>query len=754
MAAVENFRGRIGVTYKESEPDWPSSHRRRDGKSPNVLIILLDDTGFGNLGCFGSTIETPNIDALASDGLRYSNFHVTPLCSPTRASLLTGLNHHSVGMGNIANYHDIGFPSQRALVSRNAATLAEMLHEEGYSNFALGKWHLNPSEHNSAAGPRDGWPLQRGFDRYYGFLPGSTDQYYPELTYDNHPVYPPKNPEQGYHLTEDLVDHAIEFISDQKSINPDTPFFMYFAPGAMHYPHQAPKEYIDKYRGRFDEGWDVIRERYFQNQLELGIIPSNTTLSPRNPGVKAWDDLGENEKLFMCRLQETWAGFLDHTDAQIGRLIDHLRETDQLDNTVIILTADNGTSQNGGPYGVSTAGPSSTRNATNSGQTLGDVIGRPDPEEHFDDIQSIMDDIGSPNSYADIPWGWSQVGNTPLRWYKQDTHGGGVRVPMIIHYPSGIEDAGGVRNQFHHVSDIAPTILEIVETKKRSSYQGHDQIPISGTSLAYTFAKKDGPTEKPIQYFEMIGNRGLWFDGWKAVTRHELGDDYSTEEWELYNLNQDFSETNNLAEAEPERLRKMIDLWWVEAGRYGVLPLDDRSFEKGGPSRQPGAYHESPDYHFTAPSSHIPAALAPQLRNGNWTLTADIEVSGSETEGVIYSHGSFIDGFSLFVQDNRLSLVHKASGNATVGQSSKTLPPGRITVGLEFEHADDARGTFTFTLNGEEFGATRVPKSMGASRIGGVDIGRDVLAPVTDLYDAPFEFTGVIYSVDIKVKPR
>ena len=752
MTSENEFRGRIGATYQDSEPDWPTPPSSHDGRSPNVLLVLLDDTGFGNLGCFGSTIDTPNIDSLADGGLRYSNFHVTPLCSPTRASLLTGRNHHTVGMGNIANYHDIGYPSQRALVTRHAATLAEMLHEEGYATFALGKWHLNPSEHNSAAGHRDGWPLQRGFDRYYGFLPGSTDQFYPELTYDNHPVYSPKTPEEGYHVTEDLVDHAIEFINDQQSIYPDAPFFMYFAPGAMHYPHQAPKEYIDKYRGRFDEGWDVIRERYFQRQLELGIIPADTELAPRNPEVKPWVELGENERRFMCRLQETWAGFLDHTDAQIRRLIDHLRQTGQLDDTVIVLTADNGTSQNGGPYGVAKAGPSSTRNATNAGLTLGGAIGRPDAEEDFDAIQAELDDIGGPKSYADIPWGWAQVGNTPLRWYKQDTHGGGVRVPLIIHHPSRIEDAGGVRNQFHHVSDIAPTILEMVGVQPRTSYRGYDQIPISGTSLAYTYTQPDVPSEKPIQYFEVIGNRGLWIDGWKAVTRHEPGDDYDTEGWELFHLDEDFAETRNLAALEPERLRRMIDLWWIEAGRYGVLPLDDRSFEKAGPSRHPGAYHETSNYRFVSPGAHVPAALGPQLRAGDWKLAADVELDGPETEGVIYSHGSFTDGFSLFVQSNRLVLAHKASGSLTVGRSSASLPDGRTVIGLTFAYTSDAGATATFTIDGAEAGVTRIPAVMKASRVGGVDIGKDVLAPITDLYDAPFAFTGTIYSVDIRVE--
>ena len=382
---ASEFHGRIGTTYKDSEPDWAEEKTPRD--APNVLVILLDDTGFANLGCYGSTIETPNMDALAANGLRYNNFHVTPLCSPTRASILTGRNHHAVGISTITGFGDSGFPNQRGQVSRHAATLAEMLGEEGFATFALGKWHLNRSADYSAAGPHDEWPLQRGFHRFYGFLSGGTPQFYPELTYDNHAVTPSRNPSEGYHVTDDLVDHAIEFVNDLRYSRPETPFFMYFAPGAMHYPHQAPKEFVDKYRGHFDEGWEVLRERYFERQIELGIIPEGTRLPPMNPGVQRWESLSENEKKFVCRLQEAWAGFLEHTDAQIGRLLEHLRMIDQLDNTVVILTADNGMSQNGGPYGVMNIGASPMRHATNDGRTLGEKQGRPPPEEDFDAIQ-------------------------------------------------------------------------------------------------------------------------------------------------------------------------------------------------------------------------------------------------------------------------------------------------------------------------------------------------------------------------------
>ena len=739
-----NFRGKIGISYKDSEPDWlslPSS----DG-APNVLVILLDDTGFGNLGCYGSTIETPNMDALSENGLRYNNFHVTPLCSPTRASLLTGRNHHAVGMSTIVDGGDAGFPNRRSRVSRHAATLAEMLSEEGFATFALGKWHLNPSTQNSAGGSHAEWPLQRGFDRFYGFLPGATDQFYPELTYDNHPVSPSKTPEEGYHLTEDLVDHAIEFVNDLKAMRPETPFFMYFAPGAMHNPHQAPKEYIEKYRGRFDEGWDVIRERYFQKQIELGIIPDGTRLPPRNPGVQPWETLSQNEKNFVCRLQETWAGFLEHTDAQIGRLIEHLRAIDQLDNTLLILTADNGTSQNGGPYGVMNIGPSPLRNATNDGQTVGGKTGRALPEEDFDAIQEKLDDIGSPHSYTDIPWGWAQVGNTPLPWYKQDTHAGGVRVPMIIHYPPSIKDAGGVRGQFHFVSDLTPTILEVLNLQPRSCYRGYDQMPITGTSMAYTFDDRDCPTQKPVQYFEMMGNRALWLDGWIAVTRHDPDDDYDDDEWELYYLDEDFSQSNNLAKAEPDQLKKLIERWWVEAGRYGVLPL-----RSGLPPRPTTAEPDSLTYHFVPPMARIASKQSPALEQGNWSLTAKVEIL-PETEGVIYAQGKSLDGFSLFIQNGTLCFVYNALGQTISGRSTTTLPNGRITVGAAFEPADDGTGTITLTGDGETIGSIQIPDATRRSKMRGVEVGRNRHSPIAGV--SPFEFTGVIHFVDICVELR
>lgn len=742
---VSGFGGEIRTTYENSTPEWQQDNYAQ-GK-PNVLLILLDDTGFANLGCYGSNIDTPNMDALAKNGLRYNNFHVTPLCSPTRASILTGRNHHAVGISTISGFGDSGYPNQRGCVSRHSANLAEMLGEEGFATFALGKWHLNPSANFSAGGPHNEWPLQRGFDRFYGFLPGGTPQFYPELTYDNHPVNPPKSPQDGYHVTNDLVDHAIEFINDLNYSNSERPFFMYFAPGAMHAPHQVPGNYVEKYKGFYDEGWDIVRERYFKRQIEMGIIPKNTVLPPRNPGVKPWSSLTKNQQKFVCRLQETWAGFLNHTDDQIGRLIDHLDLLQKLDDTVVVLTADNGTSQAGGPYGVMSVGTAPGRGATNDGVTIAEKRGRPLPEEDFDLVQERLDEIGTYKTNSDIPWGWAQVGNTPLRWYKQDTHGGGVRVPMIVHYPSGIEETGGIRNQFHYVNDITPTILELLGVIPKENYNGFEQMPITGTSLVYSLHDANCSSEKPIQYFEMMGKRGLWLDGWKAVTRHQSGDAYNEDQWELYHLDEDFSESRNLASEEPSRLREMIDLWWLEAGRNGVLPLDDRVGQRGRRLEKPRT-----SYRFIPPMAHVPRVRSPSLADGNWLLKADVEISSAETEGVIFAQGSFLNGISLYVQNGFLAFVYTVMDTPNTWISKDLLPLGRVTLDLLFQKQNPNSGVFLLKVQNKEIASIVISDTTHMASMRGADVGRDLDAPVTDLYIAPFNFTGIIHSVLIKLE--
>ena len=751
---AERFGGHIGRTYKESEPWWPP-HTDEAGESrPNVVVVLLDDTGFANLGCYGSTIDTPNLDALAANGLRFSNFHVTPLCSPTRASLMTGRNHHAVGMRTVANYHDGGYPNQRGSVSRHAATMAEILQESGYATYALGKWHLCPSEECSAAGPFNDWPLQRGFDRFYGFLPGATDQFYPELTEDNHHIDPPGRPEDGYHVTEDLVDQALDFLRDKQSHRPKQPFFLYFALGAMHEPHQAPPEYLRKYRGRFDAGWDAVRQGYYERQLELGIIPPGTALAPRNPGVEPWDALPDNQQRFMRRLQETFAAFLDHTDAQIGRIVQHLDESGQLDNTIFLVLADNGTSQGGGPTGVMYAGSGSGRRATNDGQIAAESERGYPRTMYQDDVDAVdLDLMGGPRSFTDIPWGWAQVGNTPLRWYKHDVHGGGVRVPLIVHWPARITEPG-IRHQFHHVSDVMPTVLDLLDVAAPETYRGIDQMPVTGTGFAYTFERPDEDSRKPVQYFECDGHRGIWADGWKAVTRHTLHEPFNEAEWELYHVAEDFAELNDLALEEPERLRQLVDLWWVEAGRNGVLPLDDRTFALTAPSKRPGSVHEELSYRYTPPVSHLPSGVAPPMGVGEWVITAEVVRADTGVDGVLFVAGSMNAGLSFYVQDNRLHFAHNARTKITTLHSSAVIAAGRVTLEARLvAERGDGPGRIEFRIDGRDAGGGEIVSLAGGAGRGGADIGANPRSPVTADYEAPFAFGGRIRSLDIVITP-
>jgi arylsulfatase A-like enzyme len=734
MIHKEPFKGLIGRTYRESTPWWPEPKRTSENH-PNVIIILFDDLGFSHLGCYGSTIETPNIDRLATGGLRYSNFHTTALCSPTRACLMTGRDHHTVGMRSISNINT-GFPNTQGNITPHAATIAEMLREEGYATFCVGKWHLAQTMDTSTAGPFDQWPVQRGFDRFYGFLDGETDQFYPSLTYDNHPIDPPYGPEKGYHLTEDLVDRSMEFIRDLKSLRPDRPYFLYLAFGATHAPHQSPPEFINKYRSRFDAGWDVIREQWYKRQLDMGIIPEGTELAPRNPGVKPWNELTENEKKFALRLQEAYAGFLDHTDHHIGRLLSFLESMGDLDNTLIFLLSDNGASQEGGPTGL-----------MDEMKYFSGIN-----EEDVDAIQPRLDEIGGPHSHSNYPWGWAQAGNTPLKWYKQNTFGGGIRDPLIIHCPSRIKDRGGIRNQFHHVIDLVPTVLEMLDIKPRESYRGYDQIPIAGTSLAYTI---DGPAEKSRkgpQYFEMFGHRGIWNGGWKAVTYHRWGEPFSDNEWELYHLDADFSECRNLAAEKPEKLREMIDLWWVEAGRRGVLPLDDRGLELFLISRlRPGSPHARGQYIYYPPVSRIPSSAAPAFGMRDWLMTAEVERPKASDNGVLVANGTQNTGFSWYIKEEQMVFDGNIYTDHHVVRSEQKVPLGTSTLGVRFSRVDQ-KGIITLLINGMECGTMEMPSILRGSSTG-MSIGKDALSPVTNDYKAPFLFSGTIHRIEVTFLP-
>ena len=738
MTQKYEFKGKIGRYVTDSEA-WFEEPAHPGDNAPNVILVLLDDTGFAQMGCFGSDIDTPNLDALAANGLQFTNFHVTPLCSPTRAALLSGRSNHAVGMRTVSNF-STGFPNQLGHISNHAATVAEVLGDAGYGTFCVGKWHLAPMEQCSAAGPFNQWPLARGFNRFYGFLDGETDQFYPELVADNHPVDPPAGPDEGYHLSEDLVDNALKIIADFKGVRPDRPFLGYVAFGATHAPHQAPASYMAKYRGKFDEGWDIIRERWFKKQIETGVIPADTQLAPRNPGVKAWDDLSDNEKRLAARMQEAFAAFLDHTDDQIGRLVEGLRHLGQLDNTILVVHADNGASQEGGPFGV-----------MHEMKFFNGIIEMPDEA-----IKNI-DDIGGPNSHCNYPWGWAQCGNTPYRWYKQNTHEGGVHVPMIFHWPKGVpaDQVGTKRDQFVFVADIVPTVYDLVGVTPPTVRNGLEQIPVSGHSFASVLSNAQAPATNTIQYFENAGSLAVVAGEWKAVLKHTPGIDYGTEKWELYHLASDRSECNDLADAQPDKLDEMVALWWEQAETHGVLPLDDRGVQLfGARFRKNSPHPEDRRYVYRPPMSPLPGQATAGLGGRNVDLYARVTFTPGD-EGVLYATGTQNSGLSFFVQNNKLVLDYNAFGDHTIVESPNAVTAGDHELRVLLRRGDGMAGQLTLQVDGNEVATASVPLYMRMMSSVGPSIGYDHGSPVSQRYSAPFEFTGTLHEVVIEAgKPR
>lgn len=544
----------VGRTFKESTPAPPIEPKAPDG-APNVVLILLDDLGWSDFGCFGSEIDTPVADRLAAEGLRYTNFHVTPVCSPSRACLLTGRNHHTTGMGLVAN-PELGYPGYRGTVSKSTAMLGEMLRPHGYGSYMVGKWHLTPMRFFNG-GPFDNWPVNRGFDRFYGTPGGGTHQNRPVLIQDSTYLPTPKN--EDYHFSEDIVDKAINMVLDHRFGDPDRPFFAYLSFCAPHFPHHVPRRYVDKYLDRFRKGWDQTREDRLARQKELGVVDPDTELPPRNAGVNAWDSYDEKAQEAMLHLQAAFAGMVDHTDEQIGRFIDMLEELGELDNTVIVLLSDNGASQEGGEVG--------------SLESMKVFAGGFDTQAELEEIYANRETIGSALWNNNYGLGWSMASNTPLKRWKRDTHGGGVRSSMIVRYPERIVDPGGIRRQFHHAVDLVPTLLELIGIEAPASVNGVEQEPFAGASFAYSLDQPAAPTPRRVQYFEFMGQRAIWRDGWKAVTLHDHRDDFEEDNWELYHLDDDWNEIHDLAEEKPELRAEMIEAWWAEAEKHGVLPL-------------------------------------------------------------------------------------------------------------------------------------------------------------------------------------
>jgi len=754
------FNGVIGRTADESSPAWPRPLRAREGM-PNVLFIILDDTGFGQLGCYGSPIRTPNIDSLAANGLRYNNMQTTALCSPTRSCVLTGRNHHSNAMACITE-GSTGFPGSNGNIPFENGFLPEMLLQQGYNTYAVGKWHLTPSDQSSAAGPYDRWPIGRGFERFYGFLSGESNQYYPELVYDNHMVEAPKTPEEGYHLTVDLVDRAISFIADAKQVAPRKPFFLYFATGAMHSPHHVPLAWADKYKGQFDDGWDAYREKVIARQKELGIIPGDAELSRHDPDVKPWDTCSPEEKKLYARMMEVFAGFLEHTDHHIGRLLDFLREMGELDNTLIMLLSDNGASSEGGPSG-----------SVNLSRFFNNV-----PESLEDNLKALSE-LGGPEYSNHYPWGWAWAGNTPFRRWKRETYRGGVSDPFIVHWPAGIKARGEVRTQYAHAIDMVPTVLDALGIEPSASIRGVAQSPLEGISFAHTFADAGAQGKHRTQYFEMFGHRAIYHDGWRAVCPWpgtsfiESGQSFGavitsekliqldTHGWELYHVAKDFAENHNLAPENRAKLIEMISLWYIEAGKYKVLPIDSRGtlrFLDERPEIAPSRLH----YTYYPGTQKVPDQQAANVLNRPHSITADVDIPAGGGEGVIISHGSDEGGYTLYVKDSRLQYVHNYVATTWYHvESREPVPEGRHRLRYEFEvtgKPDLAKGKGSpgrgqLYIDERLVGQVEMPVTMPIRMTmgGGIVVGADPGAPVTPDYQPPFSFTGKIYRVDVDI---
>ena len=660
------FPGVIKTSYMDSTPWWPEPKLPPEG-APNVLYILLDDVGFSQLGCYGSLVPTPCMDAIAADGLRYSDFHVNAMCSPTRASLMTGCNSHTVGLSYLSNWN-LGFPSVSGNINSKYGFISETLLDKGYSTFCVGKWHLCNQLSMGGAGPYGQWPLGKGFEKYYGFLNASTNQFNPSLVLDNSFIDPPKTPEEGYHLSADLVDRSINYIATQKSVAPEKPFFCYLAFGAMHGPHHAPKEYLDKFSGAFDEGYEVYREKVFKKQKELGIIPKDTVLTERNDLAKPWDSLTDWEKKVFARFMEAFAGYLNYTDEQIGRLIDYLKKIGQYENTMIVLLADNGASAEGGPNGSVNE---LYHYLCMNWPPLADEIG--------------YEKIGTTAAQNNYPPGWAWAGNTPLQLYKSWVHSGGVKVPCIISYPDMIKDKGGIRTQYHHVVDIYATVLDVCNITHPESLKGIKQEKKPGISMRYSFDDPAAPRQRQVQYYEMLGNRGIWADGWKAVANHVVSPNFDEDEWELYHTDTDFSEANNLAEKHPEKLQELINLWWHEAGLFGVLPMleshlrDRDGFDFNLMLRFEPAEHK---LHFKFFPEMDPNAQAPRTGNKSFTIKAYADYKKGD-EGVLVAAGVNCGGYVLYIEDGKLKFHYNY------------LDEKYVTTETDFDTEEGAR-EFTF----------------------------------------------------------
>jgi arylsulfatase A-like enzyme len=754
----KRFKGIVNVDIRDSVPDWsPFEAPVAPDGAPNVVYIVLDDVGFSALGSYGGPIETPNIDRIVADGLRYTQMHTTALCSPTRSCLLTGRNHTRNSMACITEAA-IGFPNASGVIPPENGQIQEILGAHGWNTYMVGKWHLCPDAEMNLASSRRNWPTGRGFERFYGFLGAETNQWYPDLVYDSHPVDAPSLPEDGYHLTEDLTDKALEFIKDAKVVAPEKPFFLYYAPGACHAPHHAPKEWIQKFKGQFDMGYEEIREQTLARQKQMGIVPSATQLPPINPigtpdtrkspdgkafpaldYTRPWDSLSADEQRLFCRMAEVYAGFMGHADAQIGRLLDYLEDTGQRENTVVVVISDNGASGEGGPDG--------------SVNEMKFANGIPDSMEAN---LAMLDELGGPRTYNHYPTGWAMAFNTPFKMWKRYEFNGGTSDPCIISWPKGITARGEVRDQYHHAIDLVPTILDALGVDPPETIGGHTQTDFDGVSMRYSFDAGSIPSARTTQFYSMLGSRAIWHAGWKAVTTHPTisgWGNFGKDTWELYHTDVDRSELRDRATEEPERLQELINLWYAEAGANDAFPLDDRSALEIMLTPRPLLSPARNRYVYYPGMSEVPESQAVNVRNRSYTIGAVVDIAEPGVEGVLFAHGSRFGGHSLYVKDNRLHYVYNFVGMQEEKiVATEDVPAGeKLILSASFDKdGEDPPGVATGTLSlyhgDKKVGEGRIKTQPGKFMIAGegLCVGRDSGEPVTADYAGahPHAFTG------------
>ena len=746
----ERFSGQIGLTEDRSTPAWPTRPRPPAG-TPNVLVIVLDDVGFGHFGCYGSPIATPNIDRLAAGGLRYNAFHTTAMCSPTRSCLLTGRNAHTNGLGNIAESAS-GFPGYNGRIPATSGFLSRVLQQQGFATFMVGKWHLCSPVETSAAGPFNDWPLGRGFDRFYGFLGGETDQFDPDLVCDNHRVERPDV--DGYHLTDDLARVGLSYLRDLRSVDTTKPWFMYWSSGACHAPHQAPESYLERYRGHFDEGWDVVRERTLQRQIELGIMPEGTKLSERPEVVAEWASLPEERKRLYARQMEAFAAFLTHLDDAIGRIVDGIEAMGELDNTVIMIVSDNGASGEGQDHGT-----------FNENLMFNGI-----PASVESNLEHI-DEWGGPNTFAHYAHGWCHAGNTPFKKWKRTTYNGGIADPLVVHFPNGTTQPGSVRTQYTHAIDVTPTILDLLGLEFPDHLDGVPQTEVAGRSFAASLRDPGATPHRTVQYYEMYGNRGIYQDGWMAVSFHAMpgmpsdgaGDPTAPEldmPWELYDLRTDPSQSTDVAAQHPEIVKELERLWYAEAGKYGVFPV--HSLVRNGQTPRPDA--DRTVFRYWPDTSTVPNDAAPTTLQRPYTVTGRFATADDGTEGVIIAQGGKFGGWTVYVKDGRAHYEYNYLGLERFLVSSAPLGPGEHTLHLDVALADPFEiapaltslglmgkgGRVTLQVDDAEPVVLDLPKMIpfNYSLTGeGLCCGFDSETPVSDRYETPFRYTGTIHEV-------